>query len=136
MFPDIGVCLLIVVCYRQGLQLAHLKIHFYLDSHLGHGQNHNIVSCTVSRKQWCLDHPYDHICGCLSLLFDCSWRIPHWSGLWHMDNSWHLPLSSTSTNVAAMQQLKSSVQKKCTHYRYLTKSFLHTGHFLFNIYIE
>jgi hypothetical protein len=39
----------------------------------------------------------------------------------------------TSTNVAAMHQLRSSVKKKCAHYRYLTKSFLRTSHFLFRL---
>jgi Na+/alanine symporter len=39
----------------------------------------------------------------------------------------------TSTNVAAMQQLRSSAQKQCAHYRHLTKSFLRTSYFLFRL---
>jgi hypothetical protein len=39
----------------------------------------------------------------------------------------------TGTNVAAMQQLRNSAQKKCAHFRYLTKLFLRIGHFLFRL---
>jgi hypothetical protein len=112
--------------------LIYITIAFHRQRHKNHVKKLSFLNtlCSPERK---------HIICFLKKTYTRSsvWdRIKNNSKQWlfrsHCSNNSFKTLTVTSTNVAAMQQLRSSAQK-CAHYRYLTKLFLHTGHVIFRL---